>query len=95
MKQIGIVVAMEEEFEEIENKMKNIETKQIKDLTFVVGKIEGKECVLVKSGVGKVNAARTTQIMIDYFKLDCIFNLGAAGAIHNQLEIGDIVSCAT
>lgn len=91
MKQIGIVVAMEEEFEEIENKMKNIETKQIKDLTFVVGKIEGKECVLVKSGVGKVNAARTTQIMIDYFKLDCIFNLGAAGAIHNQLEIGDIV----
>lgn len=91
MKKIGIVVAMEEEFEEIENKMANIEIKRMNDLRFVVGKISGKKCILVKSGVGKVNAARTTQVMVDNFKLDYIFNLGAAGAINNNLEIGDII----
>ena len=91
MKKIGIVVAMEEEFEAIENIMKNIEVKQIKDLRFVVGKIRGEQCILVQSGVGKVNAARTTQVLIDNFKLDYIFNLGSAGAINESLEIGDIL----
>jgi len=91
MKKIGIVVAMEEEFEAIENKMTKKEIKQINDLRFVVGKIAGEKCILVESGVGKVNAARTTQVMVDHFKLDYIFNLGSAGAINDNLKIGDIV----
>ena len=91
MKKIGIVVAMEEECEAIESIMSDIEIKDICDLSFIVGKIKGKECVLVKSGIGKVNAARTTQLMIDYFKIEYIINLGAAGAINNQLNIGDIL----
>ena len=61
MKKIGIIVAMEEEFEEIQKNMRNIEIKRIHNLTFLIGKIEGKECILVQSGVGKVNAARTMQ----------------------------------
>lgn len=91
MKKIGIVVAMEEEFEAIESKMANREIKQIRDLRFVIGKIAEEKCILVKSGVGKVNAARTTQVLVDNFKLDSIFNLGSAGAINANLKIGDIV----
>ncbi|MGN1297425.1 MAG: 5'-methylthioadenosine/adenosylhomocysteine nucleosidase [Clostridia bacterium] len=91
MKKIGIIVAMEEECEAIESIMTNIERKDIYDLSFIVGKIKERECVLVKSGVGKVNAARTTQVMIDHFKIEYIINLGSAGAINDQLDIGDIL----
>ncbi len=91
MKKIGIIVAMEEEFEEIQKNMRNIEIKRIHNLTFLIGKIEGKECILVQSGVGKVNAARTMQVMIDYFELDYIVNVGVSGSISNDLSIGDIL----
>lgn len=91
MKKIGIVVAMEEECEAIESIMNNMEIQEIYNLRFIVGKIGKKECVLVKSGIGKVNAARTTQVMIDHFKVEYIINLGSAGAINDQLDIGDIL----
>lgn len=91
MKKIGIVVAMQEEFEKIENKMKDIEIKRVNDLRFLVAKIEKKECVLIQSGVGKVNASRTTQVMIDNFELESIINVGVAGSINDSLNIGDVV----
>lgn len=91
MKKIGIIVAMQEELEKIENKMKNIKIKKVKDLRFLIGKIETKECVLVQSGVGKVNASRTTQVMIDNFELEFIINVGVAGSINDSLNIGDVV----
>lgn len=91
MKKIGIVVAMEEECEAIESIMTNMEIQEIYNLRFIVGKIGKKECVLVQSGIGKVNAARTTQVMIDHFKVEYIMNIGSAGAINEQLDIGDIL----
>lgn len=91
MKKIGIVVAMEEECEAIESIMNSMEIQEIYNLRFIVGKIGKKECVLVQSGIGKVNAARTTQVMIDHFKIEYVINLGAAGAINDQLDIGDIL----
>ena len=53
--------------------------------------IEQKEVAVVKSGVGKVNAARVTQILIDKLNVKSIINLGAAGALSPLLNIGDIV----
>ena len=91
MKNIGIIVAMNEEGEAIEKIMTNIERKQIYNLVFKIGIIKDKKCVLVKSGVGKVNAARTTQIMIDNFDIDYVINAGSAGAINDMLEIGDVI----
>ncbi len=88
---IGIIVAMDEECEEIQRLMTNIQTKQIYNLNFIIGKINEKNCILTKSGVGKVNAARTIQIMIDNFDLDMVINVGAAGAINYLLNIGDVV----
>ena len=46
---------------------------------------------MVKCGVGKVNAARTTQIMIDKFEIDYIINTGSAGSINDDVDYGDIV----
>ena len=91
MKNIGIIVAMDEEGEAIERIMTDIEIRQIYDLIFKIGKIKNKKCVLVKSGVGKVNAARTTQIMLDNFNIEYVLNVGSAGSINSMLEIGDVV----
>ena len=91
MKVIGIIAAMEEEFEEIVNIMSEVKEKEISKLTFITGKINTKSVVLVKSGIGKVNAARVTQIMIDNFHIETIINVGSAGALNPLLNIGDIV----
>ena len=71
--------------------MKDVEVKQVYNLRFLVGKIQGKNCIIAKSGVGKVNAARTTQIMIDNFELSYVINIGVAGAINGLLNIGDVI----
>ena len=75
-----------------------IKTKKIKEenfnlyfISFYEGKIKEIECVLVECGVGKVNAARTTQIVIDNMKVDYVFNIGVAGGIKNNMSVGDIV----
>ena len=91
MKYIGIVVAMEEEKEAIQNLMEDINVKQINDLRFMIGKIQNRDVILVKCGVGKVNAARATQVLIDKFDISCVMNIGVAGAVQVFLDIGDVV----
>lgn len=91
MNNVGIIVAMQEELEEIIKIMKDIEEKEIYGISFINGKIEDTKVVVVKSGVGKVNAARTTQILIDKLDVKSIINVGAAGALNPFLNIGDIV----
>ena len=91
MKKYGIITAMKEEMQEIEKIMREIEKQKIYELTFIKGKINQNDVVLVEAGVGKVNAARTTQILIDNFKVDIVINVGSAGSANDELEIGDIV----
>jgi len=91
MNKYGIIAAMKEEMQEIEKIMYNKENKKIYELNFIKGKINDTEVVLVEAGVGKVNAARTTQILIDNFKVEAIINVGSAGSSNDELDIGDIV----
>ena len=91
MKEIGIIVAMNEEREAILNIMDDVTVEQVYNLRFLKGTIKGKKCILVKSGVGKVNAARTTQAMIDKFDIQYVINLGAGGSVNSMLNIGDVV----
>ena len=91
MNRVGIIVAMQEELEEILNIMKNVEEKEILGLNFKIGQIEKNKVVVVKCGVGKVNAARVAQILIDKLDVKYMINVGAAGALNPFLNIGDIV----
>lgn len=91
MKEIGIIVAMDEEREAIVNIMKEVKVEQIYNLRFLRGTIQGKRCILVKSGVGKVNAARTTQVMLQNFEIQYVINVGAGGSINGMLNIGDVL----
>jgi len=88
---IGIIAAENEEMVAIKEKMINIEEETIYNLTFYKGNISHAKYILVKSGVGKVNATRTTQILIDKFEVKSIINIGSAGGLNDNLHIGDIV----
>ena len=91
MKYIGIIAAMNEEVEALKKIMTDISIKKIYELQFITGKINEKEVVLVKCGVGKVNASRTTQILLNNFDIEYVINVGTAGSLNENIEIGDIV----
>lgn len=91
MKKIGIIAAMQEEYDVIKELMENIKIEKYFNLELTLGEIGKKQIVLVKCGIGKVNAARVTQILIDKFDTQYIVNVGVAGSLNDELEIGDIV----
>ena len=91
MKKLGIIFAMEEELNGFISDIKIENEYDIFDLHFYHVIINKIECILVISGVGKVNAARTAQILIDNYQVDMVFNVGVAGGVSNKLLIGDIV----
>lgn len=88
---IGIIGAMDEEVKAIIEKMTDVESKEKAGMTFNRGILEGKEAVVVRSGIGKVNAGLCTQILVDDYKIDAVINTGIAGSLKNQIDIGDIV----
>lgn len=88
---IGIVVAEEKELEELKRVVSIKEIKKIYEKDFYVGELSNKEVVIVKSNVGKVNASRVCQILIDNFDIKIVINIGVAGSVDNRLNIGDIV----
>lgn len=88
---IGILGAMDIEIEYIQEKMDTNLSKNICGIDFIVGKLGNTQVVLAKCGVGKVNAAITTQILVNFFDIDGIINIGVAGSLSNDLNIGDIV----
>ena len=88
---IGIITATEEEITAIKKYITSFKVNKIFDLNFINGTIGKNEVIVCESGVGKVNASRTTQLLIDNYDVDCIINIGCAGALKEQLNIGDIV----
>ena len=90
-KTIGVIGAMESEIRHLQAKMENPAVELFAGLTFYRGKIGKNELVLVKSGVGKVNAGRTAQVLIDRYAPDYLINTGIGGGIGDGLHVGDLV----
>jgi len=88
---IGIIGAMEEEIVKIRTVMETTESSEIAGMIFYQGKLYNKELVLVNCGIGKVNAAVCTQILISVYKAELIINTGIAGGLTSDINIGDIV----
>ena len=88
---IGIIFAMIEELNALKKYLKIDKINKIYELEFFEGIIGNTNCVLVECGIGKVNAARATQVLIDNYKLDYVFNIGVAGGVSTDLKVGDIV----
>lgn len=88
---IGIIGAMAEEVLLIEQDLQQSTKIVHAGMSFYEGLLFDVPIVLCKSGVGKVNAAACTQILVDRFGVDCILFTGVAGALDPELNIGDIV----
>ena len=94
MNRIGIIGAMEEEVNILKEKMQLEKIEKKAGMEFFQGTLSGKDVVIVRSGIGKVNAAICTQILADDFSVERIINTGVAGSLKNEINIGDIVLSA-
>ncbi|MCA0986149.1 5'-methylthioadenosine/S-adenosylhomocysteine nucleosidase [Guptibacillus algicola] len=88
---IGIIGAMEEEVRILRDRLDNRKEHTIAKSEFTTGEIDGQEVVLLKSGIGKVNAAIGTTLLNQLFEPDYIINTGSAGGFNPDLKVGDIV----
>ena len=87
----GIIGAMEEEVTALKETMDVRKVTEAASMEFVEGTLEGKEVVVVRSGVGKVNAGVCAQILAQQFQVSAIINTGIAGSLDAGIDIGDMV----
>ncbi|OOF28814.1 5'-methylthioadenosine/S-adenosylhomocysteine nucleosidase [Salinivibrio sp. IB872] len=88
---IGIIGAMEQEITLLRDKLANLTTHHEGGCTFYSGTLQGRDVVLLQSGIGKVSAAVGTTLLLSQFKPDCVINTGSAGAFEPSLNLGDVV----
>ncbi len=91
MDKIGIIGAMEEEVNQLKEKMTGVKIKSKASMDFYSGRLEDREVVIVRSGIGKVNGAVCTQILVDEFNINIVINTGIAGSLKSEINIGDMV----
>lgn len=88
---LGIIGAMEEEVAKLKERMRDVTVMSKASMEFLKGTLSGYPVVVVRSGIGKVNAAICTQILADMYHVDAIVNTGIAGSLNAEINIGDIV----
>ena len=88
---IAVIGAMEQEVEALRLAIENPQTSVIANSEYTEGTYAGHDVVLLKSGIGKVNAAMSTAILLHHFKPDAVINTGSAGGFDSLLEVGAIV----
>lgn len=88
---IGIIGAMEEEVAILKEKMIDTKVIEIAGMEFCQGGLCGRGAVVVRSGIGKVNAAACAQILVDVFRVNYLINTGVAGSLSNEIDICDVV----
>ena len=87
----GIICAMEEEIKALRAQLTNANEENIANMIFYSGQINDHEVVLVRAGIGKVQAGVTTAFLIENFKVDTVINSGSAGGIGTGLAVGGLV----
>mgnify|MGYP001239212611 FL=1 len=88
---IAIIGAMEEEVAILRNQIESSNTDTIANSEYTSGKLKGADVVLLKSGIGKVNAAMSTAVLLYHYQPDVVINTGSAGGLNPELQVGDIV----
>ena len=88
---MGIIGAMESEVQNLIARMEGVVYHEKAGRRFAVGRLAGKDVVVVQSGIGKVAAAITAQILIDEFAVDALLNTGMAGGLDTRLAVKDLV----
>ncbi len=87
----GVICAMAEELAILKEALENETSRDFGQMTFYSGQIHDQNVVLVKSGIGKVQAGITASTLINEFHVDAVINSGSAGGISEGISIGDLV----
>jgi len=90
----AILGAFEREVTLLEDQLTDRHEQEIENIQFVTGRLNSQKVVIAWTGIGKVNAAMTTTLLIEHFKPKYIIFTGIAGAVNPQLRPGDIVIAA-
>ncbi|QSZ28203.1 5'-methylthioadenosine/adenosylhomocysteine nucleosidase [Aceticella autotrophica] len=88
---IGLIGAMDEEVDILKHEMNLKEVLKRAGMDYYTGLLQNTNVVIVRSGIGKVNAAIAAQILISEFNIDYIINTGVAGGLKREVNVGDIV----
>jgi len=91
MTRIGIIGAMAQEVAALAAQLEERRTRHHVGCTFHLGKLHGVDVVILQSGIGKVNAAIGTTLLLDVYQPEAVINTGSAGGFGEGLEIGDVV----
>ena len=84
---IGAVIAMQSEADILLSEMKINRSLTVSGKNIYVGTAFGKEVALCICGVGKVNAALGTQLLVSKFDVDCLLNFGVSGGLNDDTEL--------
>ncbi|SDJ81967.1 5'-methylthioadenosine/S-adenosylhomocysteine nucleosidase [Billgrantia gudaonensis] len=91
MKRIGIIGAMAQEVAHLASLLQDRRTRTHVGCTFHHGRLHGADVIILQSGIGKVNAAIGTTLLLDVYQPEAIINTGSAGGFGEGLGVGDIV----
>lgn len=88
---IGIIGAMEQEVQALLELMNVKEINEKLTYKYYIGTIANKDCVVVQGGIGKVNAAISTTLLLEGYPIDYLINIGSAGGLNLNQDVGDVV----
>ncbi len=88
---VGIICAMDEEIKQLRDTMEQASTKTQAGVSVTTGSLFSHDIILCLAGIGKTNAAATTQLLISTYRPDLILNIGLAGNCSDSLPLGGAV----
>lgn len=91
MSLVGVIGAMDEEVALIKGWLTDCREEVVAGCEFYLGQLDGRDIVLLKSGIGKVNAAMSTTLLLARYAPEKVINIGSAGGYDTELEVGDVV----
>ncbi|NYS60739.1 5'-methylthioadenosine/S-adenosylhomocysteine nucleosidase [Vreelandella salicampi] len=91
MKRIGIIGAMAQEVAILAEQLTNAERHDHAGFTFYRGERHGLDVIILQSGIGKVNAAVGTAVLLERYQPEAVINTGSAGGFAMELAIGDVI----
>ncbi len=91
MKTIGVIGAMPEEVTLLKSRLSGLTSEKVAGLEVFKGEMHGKTVLVCQSGMGKVAAGATTQLLITKYGIDAIINSGIAGNMTSKVGVGDVV----
>jgi len=89
---VGLIIAMEEEFRALDGMISKRKEVFLNGIRFILGKINNVKIAIALSGIGKVNAARTTTTLSHAFSPECIISTGVAGGLGKLSKLSVVIA---